>query len=90
MAAAPWSPGFAAPGDGSRGAVPAGDALVIPARRTPRTGARRRTTLNLRSPELLITAKTFRIAKTFRSQRANFLHRAKSLRDHGDAPSCPM
>jgi hypothetical protein len=52
MAAAPWSPGFAAPGDGSRGAVPAGDALVIPARRTPRTGARRRPTLNVRSPEL--------------------------------------
>jgi hypothetical protein len=38
--------------DGSRGAAPAGNAQVIPARRTPRTGTRRRTTLNVRSPEL--------------------------------------
>jgi hypothetical protein len=38
--------------DGSRGAGPAGDAAVIPARRTPRTGPRRRTTRNVRSPEL--------------------------------------
>jgi hypothetical protein len=51
MVAAPWSPGFAA-GDGGGGAAPAGDAPVIPARRTPRTGTRRRTTLNLRSAEL--------------------------------------
>jgi hypothetical protein len=35
-----------------------------------------------------VIAKTFGIAKPFRSYRANFLHRAKSLRDHGDAPSC--
>jgi hypothetical protein len=27
-----------------------------------------------------VIAKTFGIAKTFRSQRANFLHHAKSLR----------
>jgi hypothetical protein len=33
--------------------VSAGGAPVIPARRTPSTGTRRRTTLNLRSPELL-------------------------------------
>ena len=39
-------------GDGSQGASPAGDAPVIPARRTPGTGTRRRTTLNSRSPEL--------------------------------------
>jgi hypothetical protein len=39
---------------------------------------------------LPVTAKTFRIAKTFRSHSANFLHPAKSLRDHGDAPSCRM
>jgi hypothetical protein len=32
--------------------VSAGGAPVIPARRTPSTGTRRRTTLNLRSPEL--------------------------------------
>jgi hypothetical protein len=51
MVVAPWSPGFAA-GDGSRGAAPADDAPVIPARRTPRTGTRRRTTPTLRSPEL--------------------------------------
>jgi hypothetical protein len=38
--------------NGSRGAAPAGDAPVIPARRTPRTGTRRRTTLNVRPPEL--------------------------------------
>ena len=37
---------------GSRGATPAGDARVIPARRTPRTGTHRRITLNVRSPEL--------------------------------------
>jgi hypothetical protein len=38
-----------------RGRAPAGDAPVIPTLRTPRTlrtGTRRRTTLNLRSPEL--------------------------------------
>jgi hypothetical protein len=41
------------PGEGgSRGASSAGDAPVIPARRTPGTGTRRRTTLNSRSPEL--------------------------------------
>jgi hypothetical protein len=56
MVAALRSPGFAA-GDGSRGAAPAGDAPAgdapaILARRTPRTGARRGTTLNLRSLEL--------------------------------------
>jgi hypothetical protein len=44
----------------------------------------------LRSPELPVIAKTFGIAKTFRSQRANFLHHAKRLRDHGDAPSRRM
>jgi len=39
-------------GDGSQGASPAGDAPVIPACRTSRTGTRRRSGLNLRSPEL--------------------------------------
>jgi hypothetical protein len=76
--------------DGSRAGARAGDAAVIPARRTPRTGTRRRTTLNVRSPELPVIAKTFRITKTFRSYRANFLHHAKSLRDLSDAASCRM
>jgi hypothetical protein len=35
-------------------------------------------------------AKAFIIAKTFRSHSANFLHDAKSLRDHGNAPGRPM
>jgi hypothetical protein len=34
--------------------------------------------------------KTFIIAKTFRSPSANFLRAAKSLRDHGDLPGCPL
>jgi hypothetical protein len=37
-----------------------------------------------------VIAKTFGTAKAFRSQRAKFLHHAKSLHDHGDAPSCRM
>jgi hypothetical protein len=42
------------------------------------------------APELPVIAKTFSIAKTFGSWRANFFRHAKSLHDHGDAPGCRM
>jgi hypothetical protein len=97
MVAALWSPGFAA-GDGSRGAAPAGDAPAgdapaILARRPPHRraqGNHAQLTLAGIAPELPVIAKTFSIAKTFGSWRANFFRHAKSLHDHGDAPGCRM
>jgi hypothetical protein len=59
-------------------------------RRNTCTGMHGRSRLNLRSSALPMIAKTFVIAKTFRSYRANFLRHAKSLRDHGDAPRRPV
>jgi hypothetical protein len=46
---------------------------VIPARRTPRTGARRRTTLNLRSPELPCDREDFSYREDFSLAESEFL-----------------
>jgi hypothetical protein len=58
--------------------------------RSASNSTHRRPKLNSRSPTLPMIAKTFGIAKTFRSPSANFLRPAKSIRDHRDKLGCPM
>jgi hypothetical protein len=61
-----------------------------PAPQTSATGMHTRTRRNLRSAALPMIAKTFIIAKLFRSHSANFFRQDKSPDGLGDKPDCPM
>jgi hypothetical protein len=65
--------------------------VIIPTRRhNCGTSAHRQAKRNARHAESPMIAKTFIIAKTFRSHSVKFFRHDKSLRDHRDEPGCSM